>query len=494
MRRSTALLLALILLLPASLAGADQRAYYEIFPASFYDANGDGHGDLAGIEAKLDYLVNLGVGGVWLMPVHPSPSYHKYDATDYYAVDPAYGTLEDFASLAAGLHARDMTLLLDLVINHTSSQHPWFLSATQSLAVEPCGQATCSLDPLCRDHNPYVLYYHFAQENTPGWHTVPNAEGWYYMGHFTYEMPDLNLANAEALAEVQAICAFWLDMGVDGFRLDAVPHYFEENVTENNAFVAWLMDTLRGLKPDVYVVGEVWKDAGSIARYYESGISAIFNYPFSGAEGAIVSAIRGKKGASFAQKAADWQHTLSAFPGAVDAPFLSNHDNARIAGTLMRNPDTLKLAASLYLTLPGTPFLYYGEEIGMTGSGRDENKRLPMVWGSAETPGVCQPPPNADQTADSLGSVAAQLTDDDSLLSHYQYLLSLRKTHTALQNGSIVPIDSGNAALCAYTLANDAETLLVVHNLGKAAATLVYLGHTYTVPSLGSVVEPVSPP
>lgn len=493
-KRTCTLLLLLITLAAASLAQADGRAYYEIFPASFYDANADGVGDLNGIEEKIDYLVALGVEGIWLMPIHPSPSYHKYDVLDYYGVDSTYGTLDDFASLADALHQANMTLLLDLVLNHTSSQHPWFLSAIESLPIEPCGEDTCSETPYCRAHNPYVAYYHFSQESTPGWHTVPQAEGWYYLGHFTHEMPDLNLANPDLRAEIQSICAFWLVQGADGFRLDAVPHYFEENVEENNAFVAWLMESLRAVKPDVYVVGEVWKDAGSIARYYESGISSIFNYPFSGAEGAIVSAIRSKKGASLAQKADAWQKTVQSFPNAVDAPFLSNHDNARIAGTLMQKPENLKLAASLYLTLPGSPFLYYGEEIGMTGSGKDENKRLPMLWDTDASPGYCLPPPNADQVASTLGSVQAQLSSADSLLAHYQRLLALRKEHSALRSGTLQAIDGGNSAICAYTVTDENESLLVLHNLGKEPLRVDLFGQTFAIDPAETIIQPLDRP
>lgn len=486
-KRLCALLLMLCLLAPAALA--EGRVYYEIFPASFYDGDGDGRGDLAGILEQLDYLEDLGVGGLWLMPIHPSPTYHKYDVTDYYAVDPAYGTVEDVRALAGALQARGMTLLLDMVLNHSSNQHPWFLSAVESLPVAPCGEEICTHDPLCREHNPYVEYYHFAQENTPGWHTIPGAPGWYYMGHFTWEMPDLNLDNETLRAEILDICAYWLDIGADGFRLDAVPHYYEENVARSSAFVAWLMVELRAIDPEIYVVGEVWKDAGSIARYYESGISSLFNFPFSGAEGVIVSAIRNRRGAGYAQKAADWQAVWTQFPGASDAPFLSNHDNARIAGTLMQNEQTLKLAASMYLTLPGTPFVYYGEEIGMTGSGRDENKRLPMLWDTQESPGYCLPPQNADQTAKTLGSVTAQRTREDSLLNHYRALLALRQAHSALRNGEIQVIDTGDGTVCAYTLTDESETVLVLHNLGRKEATVTAEGEEYTLPAQGSLVK-----
>ncbi len=453
------LLLLVLCLLPWN-ALADGRAFYEIFPASFYDGNGDGKGDLPGIIEKLDYLEDLGVEGVWLTPIHPSPSYHKYDVMDYRAVDASFGTVADVEALAAALHEKGMALLLDLVINHTSNQHPWFVEACAALAAGK--------------ESPFIDYYNFSDQPVPGWRTVPGVPGWCYEGCFSENMPDLNLDSETVRQEILDICRFWMEKGVDGFRLDAVLYYYSEDTARNTAFLAWLMEKLRAINPDVYVVGEVWKDAGTIARHYESGISSLFNFPFSGAEGAIVKAIRDKKGASFAQKAADWQKTWSAFPDASDAMFLSNHDIARIAGTLMRKPDALKLAASMYLLLPGTPFLYYGEEIGMTGSGRDENKRLPMLWSEADTLGSCLPPANADQQSQPLGSVEAQLGDPGSLLNHYRALLSLRKEYPALRDGVITPLDMGNAAVCAYALSGDGQTVYVLHNLGKNAVSLAW--------------------
>lgn len=487
-KRFLVLLLALCLLSPAALA--DNRTYYEIFPASFYDSNGDGMGDLDGITEKIPYLTSLGVEGIWLMPIHPSPSYHKYDVTDYMAVADGYGTVDSLRTLADALHAEDMTLLLDMVINHTSSQHPWFLSAIQSLPIPPCSEDVCALDPTCRAHNPYIDYYHFAEEAIPGWHTVPGAPGWYYEGGFTYEMPDLNLDSPNVRAEIHTICAFWLAQGVDGFRLDAVLHYFGEDIPQNIAFLTWLMEDLRAMNPEIYVVGEAWKDAGTIGRYYESGISSLFNFPFSGADGAIVKAIREGKGAIFAQKAADWQAIWAAHEGASDAPFLSNHDNARIAGTLMRDPQKLKMAASLYLTLPGSPFLYYGEELGMTGSGRDENKRLPMLWDAPDSPGACLPPAAADQEATFLASVEASLADDTSLLAHYQTLLAIRKAHPALRTGTIAVLDTGISALCAYALTEGEDTVTVLHNVSKKPVTITLDGETLTIEAMSSLICP----
>ena len=491
MRARIGLAALLLLCLLPGLASAEGGALYEIFPSSFYDADGDRRGDLRGVLQKLDYLEDLGVSGLWLTPIHPSPSYHGYDVTDYLAVDPALGTVGDVAALADALHERGMLLVLDLVLNHTSSGHPWFTGAVKALAAGDV-------------QNPHIAYYHFSGKPTPGWHGVPDVPGFWYEGWFSPDMPDLNLDSEAVRAEILDICRFWLGAGVDGFRLDAVLAYYGEDTVKNTAFLSWLMESLRAMKPDIYVVGEAWKDAGTIERYYGSSLPSLFNFPFAGPEGAIVNAIRGGDGAALAQRAADWQAVWAAHPGATDAPFLSNHDIARIAGALMQKPGALKLAASLYLTLPGTPFLYYGEEIGMTGSGRDENKRLPMLWSDGDATGACLPPQGADQTAKAQGSVQGQLADPDSLLNHYRALLRLRNAHLALQTGTLSPLNTGVPSLCAYALESGSETLYVLHNLGKEAVTLpwthapiawlnagegaAYDGAALTLPPMASVV------
>lgn len=463
---------------------ADGRVYYEIFPASFYDDNGDGMGDLAGITRKVEYLKDLGVGGLWLMPVHPSPSYHKYDVLNYYAIDPAYGTMEDFETLVQTLRRNDMVLLMDLVLNHTSGGHEWFVSAIKSLAQEPCGREVCTGQTPCRAHNPYCAYYNFTTDAGLGWHEVPGAPGWYYEGGFSRDMPDLNLENPAVLREIEQIAAFWLGKGVGGFRLDAAAHYIGQSVEKNTAFLAWFMQTVHAISPDAYVVGEVWMDGGTIAQYYGSGISSLFNFPFSAADGAIVGALRSKKGAGFAQKAQAWQEALANTPAAVDSPFLSNHDQARVGGSLLQKPAKLKMAASMYLLLPGTPFMYYGEEIGMTGSGRDENKRLPMVWAEEDDTGLCRPPAGADQRAKWLADVAQSRADEHSLLNHYRALLHLRAQYPALQRGRLTAVDTGEAALCAYRLAHEGTTLLVLHNLGDEPVQ-VDIGPAQLVADLG---------
>lgn len=295
------------------------RIYYEIFVASFYDTDGDGMGDLQGIRQKLDYLneagssKSLGVNGLWLMPIMSSPSYHKYDVTDYYSVDPDYGTLEDFKALAAACKERNIALIIDLPINHTSDRHPWFQAA------------------LSGDQD-YENYYRFRDDFASDFHKDERS-GRFFEGHFGSHMPDLNLANPQVRQELSDICKFWLDAGVNGFRLDAVSWFFSSNITANVEFLSWLYNELKTFDPDVYLVGEAWSDATTILALYESAIPSFFNFPFSQSTGTLISSIRAGKGASLASAVDRWYAQLP--QGAIDAPFLTNHDHARSAGALM---------------------------------------------------------------------------------------------------------------------------------------------------------------
>ncbi len=470
MRRGLSILLLVCLLMPlAGGASALPRgAAYEIFTPSFYDGDGDGTGDLLGIAEKVPYLSSLSIGALWLTPFYPSPSYHRYDVTDYQAIDPALGSLEDFSLLAARCREADIKLIIDLVINHSSSQHPWFLSAVSSLAAAPCGRETCPYPQLCRAHNPCVGYYNFSQG--AGQHPVPGAEGWYYQSSFGPHMPDFNLDNPALRQELLAIAAFWLEQGAEGFRLDAAVHYYEENTARNTAFLRWFRDEVKRIRPEAYLAAEAWKDQATILALYESGIDSFFNFPFSGADGQIIQAIREQDGFSLAEKTARWQNSvLAASPESCDAPFLSNHDTGRSAGFLRMDARKMKQVAAVYLMLPGLPFVYYGEEIGMTGSGRDENKRLPMLWSLTDPTGIPRPPADADQRQRLKDAVDAQEKDPNSLLYFYRRLLGLRRGIPALTSGAVTALDLGEKGILAYRAEKDGQRALVIQNLTDKA-------------------------
>lgn len=402
---SLTLALALALLLCALPARAEETArnWYEVFVYSFKDGNGDGIGDLAGLRSKLDYLSDMGYNGLWLMPIMPSPSYHKYDVTDYQAVDPQYGTLDEFRALVQDCHARGMRVIIDLPLNHTSTEHPWF-------------QAACEALRKGDTDNPYVSYYCFSKEQID--HGVPlSGTDWFYEEQFSGgSMPDLNLDTPAVWTEIEAILRFWLaDCDVDGFRLDAVTSYYANDTAKNVAFLARLKETCEAIRPGSFLVGECWKDLATIAEYYQSGLDGFFLFPASQAEGDIAATLRNKKpAANYVKKLTA---VLKQIPLRQLAPFLSNHDTGRAVGSLRARsaPQNAKFGHAILAMMGGNTFTYYGEEIGMIGSGEDPNKRIGMYWSDSD---ITSPPPGATETDYYFPSVEAQLADETSLL-HY---------------------------------------------------------------------------
>lgn len=359
------------------------RTTYEVFVYSFADSDGDGIGDLNGLYDNLGYIndgqpssgMDLSAGEIWLMPIFPSPTYHKYDTTNYMDVDPAYGTLEDFDKLLKECHARGINVILDLALNHTSTEHPWFLAAKDYLEKLPAGK-----DPV-KDECPYVWYYTFSREQYPGF--VPMDDTWYYEARFWEGMPDLNLSTPEVRNELSTIMKFWLDRGVDGFRLDAVTSYYTDNPDGNMEFMRWVADTVHGINPKAYLVAEAWTDQSSYASYYSTGVNSFFDFAYSGADGIIAQTVKGNMSAkSFAESLANEENLYSSVnEHFINAPFYTNHDMPRSAGYYADDDGSrIKLAGALNLLMTGNAFVYYGEELGMMGSGKDPNYRAPMYW------------------------------------------------------------------------------------------------------------------
>lgn len=466
MRRALCLLVALMMVLfGCSLAEAsgEQPASgvtYEIFVGSFADADGDGCGDLQGIIGKLDYLASLGVSNLWLTPIHPSPSYHHYDVLDYYAVAPEFGTLEDFDQLVAACAERGITVMMDLVVNHTSSEHPWFKKACEAL----------------RDgvDSEYLSWYNFSQGH--GSFVVTDTD-WYYEGAFGYHMPDLNLDNEAVREEIASIITFWQMHGVKGFRLDAVTSYYTGATQSSAAFVRYLCDTAKANDPDCYLVAEVWDTEQTLLSVYEaSGIDSLFNFPAADQKGVLIQGALNGHGSAVARSVAQYQAKMrEASPASVDAPFLTNHDLARVRGMLRSDVDKMKTAAMLYLLLPGRPVVYYGEELGMGGSGADENKRLPMLWSATETAWMCNPPENATQTQKLKEGVDIQEADSDSLLQTYRALIALRQEATELKNGTMTALDGGHDALCFFRVDDGDCAIAVIVNASQTDTITVDL-------------------
>lgn len=460
MKRFLAIFLILCALLP--MAGAqteDSFNWYEIFVYSYQDSNGDGIGDLNGLRSRLDYIEDMGYDGLWLMPIMPSPSYHKYDVKDYQAIDPQYGTMEDMRALVQECHARGIRIIIDLPVNHTSLRHPWFLSAAESLQKR-------------KEDSPYIDYYHFSKE--PGDKSVQlNGTKWYYEEQFSGGgMPDLNLDNESVRSEIRNIMAFWLsDVGVDGFRLDAVTSFYTGDTARNIDFLNWMKAAAEEIKPGSYLVGEAWVGLPTIAEYYQSDIDSFFLFPASQAEGYIAKVIRSRKPAADFVKY--MQQVEEAIPDGILAPFIGNHDTGRAVGSLQARqaPDRAKFAEGLVNLMGGNTFTYYGEEIGMVGSGDDPNKRLAMYWNDED---MTTQPPGVTKAEYFFPSVDEQLQDPLSLLNYCKALNHMKKKTPAIARGQNEFLYS-DSTTCLMKRTLDEDVCYIAINFSAKAAADVAL-------------------
>ncbi|WP_052088262.1 alpha-amylase family glycosyl hydrolase [Paenibacillus wynnii] len=447
--------------------------FYEIFVRSFYDSNGDGIGDLRGITEKLDYLNDgnsdtkndLGVGGIWLMPINPSPSYHGYDVTDYRAVNPDYGTLEDLQVLVEEAHKRGIKVIMDLVVNHTSKSHPWFIDSAKNKDGDFRDWYVWA-----EDQNRPVKGTSASGSGDP-WHSVLGS---HYLGIFWDGMPDLNFDNPEVRSEMKDIGRFWLEKGIDGFRLDAAKHIYEdlssdksEATTSKN--VAWWQDFRKAMSevnPEAYIVGEVWENSAvSVGAYLNQAFDSGFNFGL--AESLLQSAKSEKdSGIAYTLERTYKLYSKISDGAFTDAIFLTNHDQNRVMSQLDDDPNHAKMAAALLLTLPGNPFIYYGEEIGMLGVKPDEGIREPMGW-YAEGTGKGQTTweNRSNNEGSDSSSVDIQNSKGASLLQNYRDLIAVRNEVPALQNGNIRDYASGNSSITAFERLTTKERVLVVHNL-----------------------------
>ncbi|MCH1640281.1 alpha-amylase family glycosyl hydrolase [Paenibacillus timonensis] len=453
--------------------------FYEVFVRSFADSNGDGIGDFKGLTGKLDYLndgnpntdTDLGIGGIWLMPINPSPSYHGYDVTDYRNINPDYGTLDDFRTFLDEAHQRGIKVIMDLVVNHTSKEHPWF---TQSATDK---------------NSPYRDWYVWAEDSgraTSGTSAAGSGNPWHslrgdhYLGIFWDGMPDLNFDNPEVRKEMTETGQFWLEQGVDGFRLDAAKHIYEDLQTDKSQGttdknVAWWQEFRSGLNeanPDAYLVGEVWDpSAALIASYLDGALDSGFN--FSLAE-TILSSVKNEKDANipFTLERSYKLYGEKSGGKFVDATFLANHDQNRVMTQLEGDLPHAKMAASLLLTLPGNPFIYYGEEIGMFGAKPDELIREPMRWTQDDSEGQTTWE-TAENNAGKQGlSVSEQTGAPDSLLSHYRKLIRMRNAIPALKDGAIQEYATDQPGVTAYVRLTEDQAVLVAHNLTGSPLTV----------------------
>lgn len=455
------------------------RTFYEIFVYSFWDSNADGVGDLAGVTEKLDYLndgdsgtdSDLGITGIWLMPIMPPNTYHKYDVKDYMAIDPAYGTMEDFENLVTAAKERNINVIIDLVMNHTSSAHPWFVEACDYLRSIGDGEPDSE---VC----PYVDYYHFNKGMKWGYSQVAGTD-WYYEAGFWSEMPDLNLHNENVREEFEEICRFWLDKGVAGFRLDAVKEFVSGDTEANVEILTWFNTMVKEMNPDAYLVGEAWTSRPEYAKYYASGIDSLFDFSLAGSGGYINKLASGLYRAdTYGSQIAGGDECFSARSTQyVNAPINSNHDMDRQAGYYSGEwaGKQVKLAAALNLTMSGNAFLYYGDEIGMLGKGKDENKRLAMRWtADAGAVGMCHGPVEAERNISQIyPALEEQMEDTYSLYTYYKNLIRLRNQFPSIRKGSTEQLDAfSDNEVCALLKTYEDEKVVLFYNMSAQVKTI----------------------
>ena len=431
-------------------------------------------GNLKGVEKKLPYLKECNVNCIHLMPFLDTPkgkSDGGYAVADFRKVRPDLGTMKDLARLTEKCHENDMNVCMDFVMNHTSSQHPWFQTAAEYLKDLPEGMEPDT--EAC----PYVDYYHFSREKGSGYCQLAGTD-WYYEAQFWSEMPDLNLESEAVRQEFDEITDFWLEKGVDGFRLDAAKEYETGSIDSNIEILSWFNNMVKEKKSDTYIVTEVWSDLETYAQYYQSGIDSSFDFTFADKDGVIAKAVKGTSGASSYGKAiVRLQDALGTYSDSyIDAPFYTNHDMGRGAGYY--SGDTMeaqtKLAQAMNLLMSGSSFLYYGEELGMKGAGKDENKRAPMYWSKdAGAEGMCLGPQDMDAITMIYDSLAEQQDDGNSIYWYVKEALRLRNAYPEISHGTAEFLENlSDDAVCVLRKSWQDSSVIVVFNCTKDERTV----------------------
>lgn len=442
------------------------RAFYQIFVGSFSDSNGDGTGDLRGIINRMDYLNDgnmysensLGVQGIWLSPIFASPSYHKYDASNYYKIDEKFGTEADLVELIELCHERNVKVILDLVINHTSTSHEWFMKFSNA-------------HKEGNKNDPYYDIYSWApiDERTAGlaYTGIPGGNLEYYECNFSTDMPELNYDNKVVREEMLKVAKYYLDLGVDGFRFDAIKYIYYNDTERSVDFWKWYMDELKAYKPDIYCVGECWSNDSETLQYAEA--LNCFNFQVAQGEGYISNAAKGKDINVYTKYVEKYQDQVLAAnaEGGMMTSFIANHDMDRAAGYLTPATKQAHMAANLYLLCSGSPFIYYGEEIGLKGTrgsaNTDANRRLAMLWGDEDT--IKNPTGTTyDAKKQTNGTVADQLADEASLLHYYGKLLSLRKQYPEIARGDYKALDFGENTFGGFLITYNEGKTVLLHN------------------------------
>ena len=482
--------------------------FYELSVRAFKDSDGDGNGDLRGLTEKLDYLQTLGVDCIWIMPIYPSPLKDDgYDIADYYNIAETFGTLDDFKVLIKEAHNREIRVITDLVLNHTSDQHPWF-QASRSDRNSPYRDYYVWSDDDKKYKDARIIFIDTEPSN---WTWDENTEQ-YYWHRFYASQPDLNYDNPKVQEEMFKVAGFWLDLGIDGFRADAVPYLFEregtncENLPETHAYLKKLRAFVDENYPGRILLCEANQWPEDVRRYFGDGdeFHMGFHFPIMPR---IFMAL--KKG-----RADDMLDILRRTPSIPDncqwCIFLRNHDELtlemvtqeerrwmweqyapearmklnlgirrRLAPLLDNDRRKIELANSLLFTLPGSPIIYYGDEIGM-GDNIDlpdrNGVRTPMQWDASENGGFTTGTPFTEFIQGDLNyrhlNVERQLADQNSLLHATSKMIQARKQHRAFGRGKMEWVLTNNPSLAIYTRTYQGETVLVIGNLSDVSQTV----------------------
>lgn len=486
--------------------------FYEMHVRTFADSNADGIGDFVGARHKLDYLKDLGVTCLWLLPFYPSPLRDDgYDISDYYQIHPQYGTLQDCRDFIAAAHQRRIRIVADLVLNHTSDQHPWFLEARSS-PDSPKRHYYVWSDTDQKYQQTRIIFRDSERSN---WTYDPTAKA-YYWHRFFHHQPDLNYDNPDVQREMLKVMRFWLDLGIDGFRCDAAPYLFEregtncENLPETHAYLKELRSELDRSYPDRILLAEASQEPPIIRAYFGNGDESHMSFHFPLTSCLFLALHREDR-----QPIIDvLSQTLSIPETCQWATFLRNHDELtlsrvtnedrqsllhayaqdprmrlntgirrRLAPLLNNDQQQIELLHSLIFTLPGSPVLYYGDEIGMGDNVWLEDRhglRTPMQWNGERNAGFSQAtqeqlfaPVILDPTYNyRVVNVDIQLRTENSLLRRIQQLIAVRKQHPAFGRGAIEFLEASSESVLAYVRQYRQEILLLVHNLSPSALSV----------------------
>ena len=448
------------------------RVFYEIFVGSFSDSDGDGTGDLKGIINRMDYLndgddssgLSLGVEGIWLTPIFKSSSYHKYDVDDYYQIDPAFGTEDDLKQLIDICHERNVKIILDLVLNHTGTNNPWFNAFK---AAHISGDTS---DPY------YDFYTYYSEDDViPTGRAFTKLSGTkdYYECNFSGSMPELNYDNEAVRQAVLDVAKYYLDLGIDGFRFDAAKYIYYGDNPRSAEFWQWYMDELRAIKPDIYTVAEVWDSDGVTDCYYPA--LNCFNFTASQTSGLIAQTAQAGDVNQYTSYVESYIKRVEPMnDGAMIVPFIANHDTDRAAGYLTEASGQMQMAANLYILSAGSPFIYYGEEIGLRGSrggaNTDANRRLKMEWGDGDK--VSDPEGTSYGSSRVSATVSEQIGDGGSLFSYYKKLIMIRKANPAIARGEYTALKFSDTKVGGFKAELDGKAVAVIHNTTNSEKTV----------------------